>query len=194
MLTHSLNIKPVAVTEVSLPSHQFFSDQFGLITGYVGAVVSEFTYNKDEEVFGEDEPCEYVYEVVSGAVRTYKLLSDGRRQIGAFHLPGDVFGLESGPTHRLTAEAIVDTTVRLVKRSQPRKGRRHRRPGGSRALGNHCRGIEARGRSHAATWSKERDGEGRELPVGDGPPSRRRRSDGPADVPSRHRGLSRTHA
>ena len=51
-----------------------------------------------------------------GAVRTYKLLSDGRRQIGAFHLPGDVFGLESGTNHRLAAEAIVDTTVRLVKR------------------------------------------------------------------------------
>jgi CRP/FNR family nitrogen fixation transcriptional regulator len=45
------------------------------------------------------------------------MLSDGRRQIAAFHLPGDVFGLESRSTHRLTADAIVDTTVRLVKRS-----------------------------------------------------------------------------
>jgi CRP/FNR family transcriptional regulator, nitrogen fixation regulation protein len=54
--------------------------------------------------------------VISGAVRSYKLLSDGRRQIGAFHLPGDVFGLESGAAHRLAAEAIIDTTVRLVKR------------------------------------------------------------------------------
>ena len=54
---------------------------------------------------------------LTGSVRTsYKLLSDGRRQIGAFHLPGDVFGLESGTNHRLAAEAIVDTTVRLVKR------------------------------------------------------------------------------
>jgi CRP/FNR family nitrogen fixation transcriptional regulator len=43
-------------------------------------------------------------------------MSDGRRQIGAFHLPGDVFGLESGRTHRLATEAIIDTTVRLVKR------------------------------------------------------------------------------
>ena len=53
--------------------------------------------------------------MVAGAVRSYKLLSDGRRQIGAFHLAGDVFGLER-PAHRLTAEAIIDTTVRLVKR------------------------------------------------------------------------------
>jgi CRP/FNR family nitrogen fixation transcriptional regulator len=49
-------------------------------------------------------------------VRSYKLLSDGRRQINAFHLVGDIFGLETSGTHRFTAEAIVDTTVRLVKR------------------------------------------------------------------------------
>ena len=48
--------------------------------------------------------------------RSYKLLSDGRRQIGAFHLAGDIFGLENGSEHRFTAEAIVDTTVRLIKR------------------------------------------------------------------------------
>ena len=42
---------------------------------------------------------------------------DGRRQIGAFHLAGDVFGLENGDKHhRFTAEAVVDTTVRLMKR------------------------------------------------------------------------------
>src|SRR3954468_10090167 len=91
-------------------------DQFGLLAGHVGLVATEFSYNKDEEIYGEDEPSEYVYQVIRGAVRSYKLLNDGRRQIGAFHLPGDTFGLESGATHRLTAEAIVDTTVRLVKR------------------------------------------------------------------------------
>ena len=91
-------------------------DQFCALTGHAGLVASEFSYQKDEEIYGEDEPAEYVYQVVSGSVRSYKLLSDGRRQIGAFYLPGDVFGLESGPTHRLTAEAVTDTTVRLVKR------------------------------------------------------------------------------
>jgi CRP/FNR family nitrogen fixation transcriptional regulator len=77
----------------------------------------EFKYNKGTEVYGEAEPADYVYQVIEGAVRSYKLLSDGRRQIGAFHLVGDVFGLENGDVHRFTAEAIVDTTVRLVKRA-----------------------------------------------------------------------------
>jgi CRP/FNR family transcriptional regulator, nitrogen fixation regulation protein len=79
-------------------------------------ILSEFKYNRGAEIFGESEPAEYVYQVVEGAVRSYKLLSDGRRQIGAFHLVGDIFGLENGALHRFTAEAIVDTTVRLAKR------------------------------------------------------------------------------
>jgi CRP/FNR family nitrogen fixation transcriptional regulator len=78
--------------------------------------LSEFNYKKGTEIYGEQEPAEYVYQVKLGAVRSYKLLSDGRRQIGAFHLAGDIFGLENGSEHRFTAEAIVDTTVRLIKR------------------------------------------------------------------------------
>jgi CRP/FNR family transcriptional regulator, nitrogen fixation regulation protein len=78
--------------------------------------LNEFTYNKGAEIYGEKEPADYVYQVKIGAVRSYKLLSDGRRQIGAFHLVGDIFGLENGSEHRFTAEAIVNTTVRLIKR------------------------------------------------------------------------------
>ena len=76
----------------------------------------EFKYRKGAEIFGEQEPAEYIYQVIEGAVRTHKLLADGRRQIGAFHLPGDIFGLVNGEFHRFTAEAIGNTTVRLLKR------------------------------------------------------------------------------
>ena len=79
-------------------------------------ILSEFKYRRGAEIFGEAEPAEYLYQVIDGAARSYKLLSDGRRQIGAFHLAGDVFGLENCEAHRFTAEAIVDTTVRLARR------------------------------------------------------------------------------
>src|ERR1700720_4559499 len=78
--------------------------------------LNEFTYRKGTEIYGEKEPADYVYQVKMGAARSYKLLSDGRRQIGAFHLVGDIFGLENGSFHRFTTEAIVETTVRLMKR------------------------------------------------------------------------------
>src|SRR5262245_57150371 len=48
---------------------------------------------------------------------TYKVLVDGRRQIGAFHLPGDIFGLETGDEHTFSAEAITDCKIIVIKRS-----------------------------------------------------------------------------
>lgn len=74
-------------------------------------------FARNAEIYGEDEPADYAYRVVSGAVRICKLLSDGRRQIEAFHLPGDVFGIELGASHRFTAEAVSDCVVLLVRRN-----------------------------------------------------------------------------
>jgi CRP/FNR family transcriptional regulator, nitrogen fixation regulation protein len=92
-------------------------EQLGLMGGSEAASrPNEITYKSKSEIFGEDEPIRYAYQVRTGAVRSYKLLSDGRRQIGAFHLEGDMFGLEKGAVHRFTAEAVVDTTVRLIGR------------------------------------------------------------------------------
>jgi CRP/FNR family nitrogen fixation transcriptional regulator len=74
-------------------------------------------YGRNAEIYGEHEPAEYLYKVISGSVRTYKILNDGRRQIGSFYLPGDVFGLEIGDEHTFSAEAITDCKVLVIKRS-----------------------------------------------------------------------------
>ena len=80
----------------------------------LGAVIP---YSRNSEIFGEDEPVEYVYRVESGSVRTYKIFTDGRRQIVRFYLPGDIFGIELADQHTLSAEAIVDAKILAVKRS-----------------------------------------------------------------------------
>jgi len=107
------------LARTNLASSEFpgiFDDLSSDSGAFVRVNLNEFSYKKGSEIFGEREPADYVYQVMTGAVRSYKLLSDGRRQIGAFHLTGDIFGLEIGSDHRFTAEAIVDTTVRLMKR------------------------------------------------------------------------------
>ncbi len=73
-------------------------------------------YGRGEAVFVVDDPVTSLYEVISGAIRTFRELADGRRQIVAFHLPGDVFGLEPNDAHWLSAEAIGRTTLRVVRR------------------------------------------------------------------------------
>lgn len=89
-------------------------DALALSVARLGAPIP---YARDSEIYGEGEEAEYIYQVVSGAVRTYKILNDGRRQIGAFYLPGDIFGLEIGETHDLSAEAVCDCTIAVIKRS-----------------------------------------------------------------------------
>ena len=74
-------------------------------------------FARNTEIFGEDDPAEYLYTVRAGAVRGYKLLNDGRRQIEAFYLPGDVFGMAAGDRHHCSAEAVVTSSIVLVKRS-----------------------------------------------------------------------------
>ncbi|MFK4530122.1 CRP/FNR family nitrogen fixation transcriptional regulator [Bradyrhizobium japonicum] len=81
--------------------------------------LSEFKYCKGTEILGEEIETELVYQVISGAVRTVKLLADGRRQINSFHLPGDVFGFTNGEKHRFSAEAIVATTIRFLNQCSP---------------------------------------------------------------------------
>src|SRR3954454_22960725 len=74
-------------------------------------------FDRNAEVFAEDEQTDYVYKVVSGAVRLSKLMSDGRRQIAAFYLPGDIFGLDAEDVHAFSAEAIQESEIALVRRT-----------------------------------------------------------------------------
>jgi CRP/FNR family transcriptional regulator, nitrogen fixation regulation protein len=107
--SHTAQIKPHVSAHAD--DHADTLDQTMRLMG------AQMSYSRNSEIFGENEPAEYLYKVVSGSVRTYKILSDGRRQVGGFYLPGDVFGLEFADQHALSAEAITDVKVLVVKRS-----------------------------------------------------------------------------
>jgi len=77
-------------------------------------------FAKDEEIYAQEEDADLIYRVVSGVVRTTRLLSDGRRQVGDFYQAGDLFGLEVGALHRYSAEALCDCAIQVVKRSSLR--------------------------------------------------------------------------
>src|SRR6516164_10390970 len=86
-------------------AHAMRSDSLSQSMHLMGATMA---YPRDTEIFGENEPADYLYKVLSGTVRTYKILRDGRRQVGGFYLPGDIFGLEFADEHTLSAEAVSD--------------------------------------------------------------------------------------
>lgn len=80
----------------------------------MGCMIS---YPRYAEIYGVEDQAEYFYKVVSGAVRTCTTLENGRRQISAFYVPGDVFGLETLDEHTLSAEAIAESKLFQIRRS-----------------------------------------------------------------------------
>ena len=74
-------------------------------------------YGRDQEIYGEGEGADFVYKLISGAVRGFKVLADGRRQVLEFYLPGDIFGLEAGPVRKAAAEAVGEVQVIVARRS-----------------------------------------------------------------------------
>jgi CRP/FNR family transcriptional regulator, nitrogen fixation regulation protein len=48
-------------------------------------------------------------------VWTYNTLNDGRRQIGAFYFPGDIFGLEARKAHTCSTEMIIRSRLQAIK-------------------------------------------------------------------------------
>ena len=71
---------------------------------------------RNEEIFGEGEPAKFLYKIKSGCIRTYRTLNDGRRQVDAFYLPGDVFGLEVQDFHSVSAEAVTRCKAEIIAR------------------------------------------------------------------------------
>jgi CRP/FNR family transcriptional regulator, anaerobic regulatory protein len=62
-------------------------------------------------IFDEADPAEYVYTITTGAVRVYKLLGDGRRQITGFLFAGDFLGLTHNEAYAYSAEALMPTRL-----------------------------------------------------------------------------------
>lgn len=68
------------------------------------------------EIFAEGDDTHLFYKVISGVVRVCRFLSDGRRQIEAFHVEGEVFGFELGEERTLSAEAVSDCSLVSYRR------------------------------------------------------------------------------
>jgi Cyclic nucleotide-binding domain len=86
--------RSTAATAIRTPRCQLpeFGVDINTVAGSMELMGTCISYARNAEIFGGDEPAEYLYKVVSGSVRSCKLLDDGRRQVTGFHMVGEVFG------------------------------------------------------------------------------------------------------
>jgi CRP/FNR family nitrogen fixation transcriptional regulator len=81
-------------------------------------------YTANAEIYGAGTSARWFYVLISGVVRTCRFLSDGTRQIEAFYVAGEIFGLEEIGEHRLTAEAVCDCAVIALRRDGIERGQK----------------------------------------------------------------------
>lgn len=87
----------------------------------LAALVSVEDVGQKRAIFYEGDSAEHLFEVLSGVVKLYKLLADGRRQITGFLYPGHFMGLSYDNRYVYTAEAVTD--VRLCRYPRARLDR-----------------------------------------------------------------------
>ena len=83
----------------------------------LAALGTTISVERNGEVFAVGEPAEYLYRVAAGVVRSCLYTEDGRRQIGSFYLPGDIFGFEIAAGRTFSAEAVSDCRLLAVRRT-----------------------------------------------------------------------------
>jgi CRP/FNR family transcriptional regulator len=86
---------------------------------------------RGETLFYEGDAALYCFKVISGTLRSCRVLADGRRHIAEFFLPGDFIALSAEDAYRFTAEAVTETklmryprhSVEQMTEAQPRLSR-----------------------------------------------------------------------
>ena len=84
----------------------------------LAAITSQRTVAAGHMLFEEGDPAENVFVITEGMLKLYKLMSDGRRQIVGFMMPGDFLGLAFGRLYVYIAEAVSAVAVRRLRRPQ----------------------------------------------------------------------------
>jgi CRP/FNR family transcriptional regulator len=79
-----------------------------------------------ETLFVEGDEAGFLFEVVSGVLCSYQILSDGRRLVLSFFYPGDIVGLVRSNVHHYSCEAACPARVRgIPKRALLRDAEQH---------------------------------------------------------------------
>ena len=77
----------------------------------MSAILSRLVLEPGDPLFLEGEAARHLFNVTAGAVKIYKLLADGRRQMTGFLFPGDFLGLANDDTYAYSATAVTKTWV-----------------------------------------------------------------------------------
>jgi len=114
MATPQIAVASIVSARESLLARAFTDDT---LRGHIASRPVE-SLGANAVLFWEGDPADSMFEIVSGVLRLYRLLSDGRRAIVGFLYPGEMLGVPCRNGYAYTAEAVTALKVRRLPRSQ----------------------------------------------------------------------------
>lgn len=85
---------------------------------HLAAVVTTIRIGAGQPLFDEGEPADHCFIVTKGAIKVYKLLPDGRRQVTGFVFVADFLGLANKETYVYSAEALSSSELCRFRREE----------------------------------------------------------------------------
>jgi CRP-like cAMP-binding protein len=79
---------------------------------------SRMVLRRNQPLFHEGDEADNIYRVISGAIRTSRVMPDGRRYVADFLFPGDFIGLNEHHVRTVAAEALCDAILIRCSRRQ----------------------------------------------------------------------------
>jgi CRP/FNR family nitrogen fixation transcriptional regulator len=104
----------------------------------LASITTISSLSRGQEIYGEMQPAEQWYRIISGLARKCAVSISGRRRIVDFLLPGDFFGFTVRRQHAFAVEAVADDTtvaryprrqIEMIAKSDPELGELLRRVG-----------------------------------------------------------------
>ncbi len=86
--------------------------------GYMTKIAVSQHFSAGQTLLNEGEPASRFAIIGEGAVKIYKLMLDGRRQITGFLFAGDLLGLTFAPDYSYSAEALGEVRLHRLPRQQ----------------------------------------------------------------------------
>jgi CRP/FNR family nitrogen fixation transcriptional regulator len=99
-------------------SHRAAEGQSISLEDVFRAIGSTKKFERGQEIYPLEETSDVLCQIVSGAVRTITYFADGRRQVGAFYVPREIFGYELDGDSHFAAETLLASEIVVAKRSQ----------------------------------------------------------------------------
>ncbi len=99
---------------VTLPTEQapaFLAADTGLLREPRAKTRNQRQVETGAHLFREGDDADHIYEVKSGILRLTRVLENGRRQVIAFGLPGDIVGFPNGDLHHTDCDVIASAEI-----------------------------------------------------------------------------------